>query len=130
MLSVKQFTKEYISSCKKKIKADTEVFKKLASPTDAFENTYFNNMVLILETMFIHRMRGQEGKDGNPLNEVRMIANSILNHSNKLLDDSTIKYHAEKSILKIRLNQEINLSSIDFIKLSGAYFNEIEKKFS
>jgi hypothetical protein len=130
MLSVKQFTKEYISSCKKKIKADTEAFKKLASPTDAFENTYFNNMVLILETMFIHRMRGQEGKDGNPLNEVRMIANSILNNSNKLLDDNTIKDNTEKSILKIRLNQEINLSSIDFIKLSGAYFNEIEKKFS
>jgi hypothetical protein len=70
VLSVKQFTKEYISSCKKKIKADTDTFKKLASPTDAFENTYFNNMVLILKTMFIHRMRGQEGKDGNPLNEL------------------------------------------------------------
>ena len=87
-------------------------------------------MVLVLETMFMHRMRAQEGKDGNPLNEVRMITNSILTNDNKLLADNTIKYKAEKSVLKIKLEQEISLTAKDFIKLSDAFFDEIENKFS
>ena len=78
----------------------------------------------------MYRMRGQEGKDGNPLNEVRMISNSILTNDNKLLADNTIKYDDTKSVLKISLGQMIALTAKDFIKLSNAFFDEIEKKFS
>ena len=75
-------------------------------------------------------MRGQEGKDGNPLNEVRMISHSILTNDNKLLADNTIKCNDAKSVLKISLGQVIDLTTKDFIKLSTAYFGEMEKKFS
>ncbi len=102
MLSVKRYSSEYISSCRKKVKSDIEAFNKLTSVTDTFENIFFNNMVLVLEQMFVHRMRGQEGKDGNPLNEVRMICNSILTNNNLLLADNTIKYNETKSVLKIK----------------------------
>ena len=129
MLSVKQYPSEYISICRKKVKVDIEAFKKMTSATKPFEATYFNNMVLVLETMFVHRMRGQEGKEGNPLNEVRMITNSILTNNNKLLADNTIKYNVSKSVLKINLKQEIVLTAKDFAKLSDAFFEEIENKF-
>jgi hypothetical protein len=130
MLSVKQYSKEYINTCRKKVKADIEVFKKIPSVTETFEKVFFNNMVLVLETMFMHRMRAQEGKDGNPLNEVRMISNSILTNDNKLEADNTIKYNEAKSILKIKLGQAISLTAKDFVKLSDAYFDDIAKKFS
>jgi hypothetical protein len=80
--------------------------------------------------MFMHRMRAQEGKDGNPLNEVRMICNSILTNDNKLLADNTIKYNADKSVLKIGFGQNIALTANDFVMLSNAYFDEMEKKFT
>jgi len=130
MLGVKKYPKEYINASRKKVKADVNSFKKYSQARGTFEAIFFNNMVLVLETMFMHRLRGQEGKDGNALNEVRMLANSILTNSNKLLADSTIKYNETKAVLKIGLGQEIALSQKDFEKLSDAYFSEIEKKFA
>ena len=110
MLSVKRYSKGYIASCQRKIEADVEIFQSMATSSIEIENAYFNNMVLILETMFMHRMRGQEGKDGNPLNEVRMLTNSILCNDQILLADKTIKYNEAKAVLKIGLGQKIALT--------------------
>jgi hypothetical protein len=48
------------------------------SAVEDFEVTFFNNMALLLDYMFVHRLTGIEGKDGNPLNEARVICNSLL----------------------------------------------------
>ena len=50
-----------------------------------------------------------EGKDGNPLNEVRMMGNSILQNHGVLSADKTIKYNPAKSILKLQVGAEIKL---------------------
>ncbi len=130
MLGVKKYLKVSINSCRKKGNANIDAFEKITSSSEIFEAVYFNNMVLVLEHMFVHCMREQEGKDGNPLNEVRMISDSILTNNNKLLADNTIKYIDSKSVLKISLEQVISLTAKDFIKLSNAYLDEMEKKFS
>ena len=59
--------------------------------------------------MFLHRLTGIEGKDGNPLNEVRVLCNSILPNQGKLQVDklpgwpnsagASIKLPPEKSVL-------------------------------
>ena len=116
MLSQKKYPAAYISSCKKKITAAVNAWAQLPGKPSGFEHLYFENQVLILELMFIHRMRGQEGKDGNPLNEVRMLAASIL-------------ADAENSVTKIKPGQSISLTAEIFIKLSEAYFEEIKKRF-
>ena len=48
---------------------------------------FFNDQVLLLDHMFVHRLTGIEGKDGNPLNEVRVLCNSILLNQGKLQVD-------------------------------------------
>ena len=130
MLSVKGYSKDYIDSCKGKVERDIEVFNLLDRYSIEFERCYFNNMVLILETMFIHRMRGQEGKDGNPLNEVRMLANSLLTNQGIMVSDKTIKYDYNRAVLNIQVGQMIAISSVDFEKLSKAFFQCITEKFS
>jgi hypothetical protein len=62
-----------------------------------------NNLTLVLDSYFVHRTRAIEGKDGNPLNEVRMLCNSILRSKGVLSADKTIKYEADTAVLKLRV---------------------------
>lgn len=68
-------------------------------------------------------------KDGNPLNEVRMICNSILLNHGVMFADKTIKFNPAKSILKLQVGDEIKLTESDFVHLFAAFFAEIETKF-
>ena len=48
-----------------------------ASVFAAFEARFLSHLVLALDDYFLHRGRTIEGKDGNPLNEVRLLCDSI-----------------------------------------------------
>jgi hypothetical protein len=101
----------------------------LAAAIRTFEPVFFNNLVLMLDSLFVHRSRMLELKDGNPLNEVRLICQSLLTNNAKLSADKTIKLNPDKSILKHRVGDEIRLAEADFVRLSQAFFAEIERKF-
>jgi hypothetical protein len=91
MLGRKTYTQEEIDQGKAAICQQLAAYKKLATaaagPTDkkinptleSFETPFFNNMTLVLDRYFVHRLSGAdyEGKDGNPLNEVRVICDSF-----------------------------------------------------
>ena len=57
------------------------------SAVDLFESFFFSNLVLVLDNLFVHRGRGLEKKDSNPLNEVRMLCNSILQNHGVMVAD-------------------------------------------
>lgn len=40
--------------------------KKVNFALEAFEALFFNNMTLVLDRYFVHRLRMVTGKDGNP----------------------------------------------------------------
>src|SRR2546429_7500835 len=124
MLGMKSYERNYVDACRAKIDADVRAFKK--SGSKELETTFFNNLVLKLEYMFVHRLTGAEGKDGNPLNEVRVLCNSMLFNDGKLQVDklpgwpmsagSGIKLPPEKSLLKLRPGDAIKLSEADFAR--------------
>jgi hypothetical protein len=128
MVGMRSFTKEYVDSCRAKVKKDVASFKKYAAP-EPLETTFFNNMVIVLDRMFVHRFRAVEGKDGNPLNEVRLLCDSMTGSNNQLQMDNTIKYDPDGSVLKLRVGDEIRLNEADFARLSSAFFAEMELKF-
>src|ERR1043165_6666377 len=85
MLGMKSYPKEYIASCRARIKRDMKAYSELpVTAKKLLEHTFFNNLLLALEYSFVHRLAGSEGKDGNPLNEVRVLCNSILFNNGKL----------------------------------------------
>jgi len=141
MLGMKNYSKEYIDRCRKKVDANLRAYRKQVgkSPSKEFESSFFNNQVLLLDYMFVHRIAGIEGKDGNPVNEVRVLCNSILLNQGKLQVDKlpgwpnsaggSIKLPPEKSVLKLQTGDEINLTEADFTRLSKAFFAEIERKY-
>ena len=42
---------------------------------------FFNNIALVLDRYFVHRIRIVAGKDGNALNEVEMICDSLMKNN-------------------------------------------------
>jgi hypothetical protein len=143
MLGVRSYPREYIDACRSRVEADISAYRnlvkaassppangKMQSAIQSFEPTFFNNMVLLLDEFFVHRLRTIEGKDGNPLNEVRVMCNSLLYNDNILTADRSIKLSPDKSVLKYQFGDEIKLTEADFLLLSKAFFAEIVSKFA
>jgi hypothetical protein len=127
MLGMRTYTKKYIAACRAKVEKDISTYRSANAKT--LESTFFNNMVIVLDHLFVHRLRTVEGKDGNPLNEVRLLSDSIMNNNYKMTLDKTIKYDPTQSVLKYEEGKEIKVSEADFVSLSKAFFGEIESKF-
>lgn len=102
---------------------------KVEAALAAFAPGYFNTALLALDHHFMHRMRGAEGKDGNPLNEVRMLSDSIMEHDGVLRENKTIRYKADKAVAGIAVGETIMLDAETFARLARAYIAEIGKRF-
>jgi hypothetical protein len=135
MLGIRKYEQGYIDKCRARVSADISAFQSLAAAAgsppamEAFEPRFFNNMLLVLDELFVHRLRTVEGKGGNPLNEVRVICDSLMLHDGVMQTDRAIKLDPATSVLGYKVGEEIKLSEADFVRLSEAYFAEIERKF-
>jgi hypothetical protein len=142
MLSVNRYSQEHIDASRARVDAQISTYRALiraakktkasplASALDSFEPVFFNNMVLVLDSYFTHRARGMEGKDGNPLNEVRVLCTSMVENDGLMGADKTIKLDPSKSVLGYHVGDEIRVTEADFVRLSGAYFSELEKRYT
>src|SRR5437870_6912097 len=138
---MKKYPKAYIAACRARVDADLRAYRNAVgkTPSREFEARFFNDQVLLLDYMFVHRLSGIEGKDGNPLNEVRVLCNSVLFNHGKLQVDklpgwpnsavSGMKLPPEKSLLKLEVGDEVQLTEADFVRLSEAFFAEMERKY-
>jgi len=144
MLGMRNYSREYVDDCRARVDLDLRAYKTMvaaakgnagsgkALPDSAVkdhEHRFFNNMILLLDYFFVHRLRMVEGKDGNPLNEVRVLCDSILHNQGRMGSDKSIKLTPAKSVLKHQVGDEIKLSHEDFLLLSKAFFAEIENKY-
>ena len=138
---MKKYPKDYIAACRARVDADLRAYRDGVgkAATKEFEARFFNDQVLLLDCMFVHRLTGTEGKDGNPLNEVRVLCNSLLLHRGRVQVDrlpgwpnsasSGMTLPPEKSVLKLKAGDEVRLSEADFVRLYKAFFAELEKRF-
>ena len=116
MLAVTRYPRDYVTACRKRMDAQLAAYAALAkkgSEAEAarFEPLFFGHLVLALDACFVHRTRGLEGKDGNPLNEVRMLCTSLLQHDGVLAADKTIQYDPARSVLKLKVGVPIEIGA-------------------
>lgn len=134
MLGRADYSIDFIMACQRRAEKQLKLYdalaKKAGKDADAFAVEFFNTMVLALDHSFMHRLRGKEGKDGNPANEVRMLAASLLDNGGVMTADSTIKYNAAKSVSGIAIGDRIVLDRQRLGALVDAYFEEIAAKFA
>jgi hypothetical protein len=144
MLGRKSYTREEIEGGRAAIGQQMAAYDELArafgdgagdpragAAVEAFAALFFNNMALVLDRYFVHRLPGaaHEGKDGNPLNEVRILCDSLMNSNGVVRADKQIKLSPERSVLKLAVGDSIRLTSADFARLSAAFFDELERRF-
>jgi hypothetical protein len=105
--------------------------KKIAAALEPFEALFFNNLTLVLDRYFVHRLSGpkHEGKDGNPLNEVRIICDSLITNDGVMRSDTQIKLPPERSITKLQVGDRIAITAAQFEALSTGFFTELEQRF-
>jgi hypothetical protein len=150
MLGMKTYPQEFIDRCRARLDADVASYREsigaarkrgaAAEPLDTFEATFFNNLVLLLDHLFVHRLRTVEGKDGNPLNEVRALCSSMLHNGNVLTyrrpptepggPATGIKLSPATSVLKYEEGDEIKITEAEFAELSKAFLAEIEARYT
>jgi len=134
MLGRKNFTKEELNHARSAVDEQLAAYKKVAKGVDkealaSFESVYFNNMVLVLDRYFVHRVRLVTGKDQNALNEVELLAESLMNNAGVLASSTVIKIEPKKSVLKLDVGDAIKLTAGEFERLSSAFLAEIEERF-
>jgi hypothetical protein len=83
----------------------------------------------VLDRYFVHRVRMVAGKDSNPLSEVELIADSLMNNGGVMRGNNVIKYVAPNSVAKVDIGDPIALTKADFERLSAAFFADPERKF-
>ena len=78
----------------------------------------------------MHRVRNREGKDGNPINEVRMLSDSVMEHDGVLTANNTIKYKPENSVLGYAIGDTIAIDEDGFRRLTAAFLDEIATRYA
>lgn len=143
MLCLNTYGQGYVDDCRRLVEAQIATYEALISSTrkaeagrsrvDAavagFEPRFFNSMLLVLDALFVHRSRTIEKKDGNALNEVRVLCTSIMENDAVMVADKAIKLDPARSVLKYEVGDAINLTPSDFVLISQAFFAELQERF-
>lgn len=142
MLGRKSYTQHELDNAKTAVSRQLAAYRRLVKALDGatsdpevrsaleeFEPLLFNNQALVLDRYFVHRLRGVTGKDGNPVNEVELLSDSLMNNGGVPRGNNVIKLIPEESVLKLNLGDPIRLSATQFEQLAKAFFAEIETRF-
>ena len=145
MLGMKEYEPDYVDACRSRVETQVAMFREVAQASrdhgdadvsalegalESLEYEYFNNMLIVLEGYLVHRLRAVEGTDGNALNEVRVLARSLMENGGTVMADSQITLDPDGTVLGLSVGDPITLTLQQFRRISDAFFREIQSKFS
>lgn len=89
----------------------------------AFEPGYFNSLLVALDARFVQR---RHAGGGNPLDEVRVLVDSLTVNGGVLAVDEDVAYDPAKSVLRFDPGDHIALNADDFEAIAAAFLAAIE----
>lgn len=143
MSVVTAYPKAYIDACRGYVDHQISTFSALAARIDAFadsvpsfvsllhglETSFFNDLVIVLDAQFAHRTRRLEGQDANVLNEVRLLASSLMADAGIFTRDGSMKVDPDTSISGIAFGDVIALDRTTFPLICDAFFAQIVARY-
>src|SRR5262245_3538236 len=112
MLPRTGFDRHYVASCRESVGAAMDELRRVEAGSVAW-----NQLVVALEHWFAQRIPKIEGRDGNPLNEVRVIAGSVIEHGAVMTVPKGIKLRSDSSVLGFEEGEELSLDGDAFERL-------------
>ncbi len=134
MLGRNSYTTAEIAAAHTMVERQLTSFRTVASQAgdttsvSALQPVFFNTALLALDRLFVHRVRTVTGKDTNPLSEVEMLVESLLDNDGALREIKVIRYDPDKSVLGLQIGDRIALTADDFEELSAAFLKDVEQK--
>ena len=130
MLARTSYDPAQLATCRQVFAELQDSWQKVAARSEVraraeAELRVFNQMVVALDGWFVHRQRSLEGKDGNALNEVRLIAAGITGNGGCFPADATIRWNPEASITGLRPGDPIRITGALFARLCAAFLDGI-----
>ncbi|HEY2480364.1 MAG TPA: hypothetical protein VGI17_16745 [Solirubrobacterales bacterium] len=125
MLPRTGYDRHYVAHCRESVGAAVEELRRVGAGSVAW-----NQLVVALEHWFAQRIPKVEGRDGNPLNEVRVIAESVIEHGAVMTVPRGIKLRPDTSVLGLEEGDEITLDGDAVERLFDAFLAEVEEKYT
>jgi hypothetical protein len=126
VLSVSSYPQEHIDACRAWAEQATAALRR-ATPQDAA--VLGPSLVLALDAWFVHRARGKEGKDGNPMNEVRVLCAAIVDHGGTLTPPSGIRLRPATSVLGLEPGPEVAVDADGFARLADGFLAAVQRAY-
>ncbi len=134
MLGRKTYTPAEIADARTLVDDQVKAWRAVAKSADAkacarFEAQYFNMLLLAMDRPFVHRVRAVSGKDGNALNEVEVLCESLMLHQGVLTEKSPIQLVPDQSVTGLALGERIALNADQFTRVAEAFLAELDARF-
>ena len=117
------YDRHYVAGCRESVGAAAAELRRVGAGSAAW-----NQLVPALDRWFSLRNPKVEGRDGNPINEVRVLAESVTEHGSVIAVPRGIKLDPESSVLGFEEGEEITLDGDAFERLFDAFLAEVEEK--
>ena len=118
------YDRHYVATCRESVGAAVEELRRVQAGSAAW-----NQLVPALDRWFGIRNPRVEGRDGNPINEVRVIAESVTEHGSVIVVPKGIKLAPETSVLGFEEGEEISLDGDAYERLFDAFLTEVEERY-
>jgi len=135
MLAQGTYDADYIADCRAQVESDIAAFDSASvenegddHAVDDLEVSYFGALLLALELRFVRREREPGAKVG-ALDEVRLVADSLMTNGGRLLEPDGFTLDPASSVLGLRPGDDIVVRYADFVRLSRAFFAELESRY-
>jgi uncharacterized protein (UPF0548 family) len=123
MLARTGYDRHYVAACRESVGAAVEELRRVGAGSVAW-----NQLAVALTRWFELRNPKLEGRDGNPMNEARAVAESVIEHGAVMSVPRGIKLAPEESVLGFADGEEISLDGDSFERLFDAFLAEVEAR--
>lgn len=129
MLGRNSYSSDEVEACRDTADALLAAWQADEVEDSTLEHLVFGQAVIALDAWFVHRLRGMEGKDANALNEVRVLADSLVSNGGVLRVEGPIRWVPERTVLGLDVGDEVLVTANGYERLVAAYLAAVEATY-